>query len=107
MLAARHKIFGAALDYDPSTDSYQVAPATLSYEFLDALKAQGSNSKRSWQYRDGIQSFMEDVNEKIRDFVYKACDPPTFSAALLVTLLKTCNFKTTLLSDSKATLQQE
>eukprot|EP00957_Ditylum_brightwellii_P072904 5540175-Ditylum_brightwellii.AAC.1 len=49
---------------------------------------------------------MEDVSEKTRDFVYNACDPPTFSTTL-VTLLMTCNFKTTLLSDSKATLQQE
>eukprot|EP00957_Ditylum_brightwellii_P026934 2036205-Ditylum_brightwellii.AAC.1 len=49
---------------------------------------------------------MEDVSEKTRDCVYKACDPPTFSTAL-VTLLTTCNFKTALLSDSKATLQQE
>eukprot|EP00957_Ditylum_brightwellii_P128331 9788129-Ditylum_brightwellii.AAC.1 len=44
---------------------------------------------------------MDDASEKTRDFVYKACDPP------LVTLLMTCNFKTSLLSDSKATLQQE
>eukprot|EP00957_Ditylum_brightwellii_P197841 15071454-Ditylum_brightwellii.AAC.1 len=49
---------------------------------------------------------MEDVSEKTRDFVYKACDPPTVSTAL-VTLLMTCNFKTTSLSDSKVTLQQE
>eukprot|EP00957_Ditylum_brightwellii_P099809 7603611-Ditylum_brightwellii.AAC.1 len=49
---------------------------------------------------------MEDVSEKTRDFVYKACDPHTFSTAL-VTLLMTCNFETTSLSDSKATLQQE
>eukprot|EP00957_Ditylum_brightwellii_P063502 4820212-Ditylum_brightwellii.AAC.2 len=60
MLAARYKIFGAALDYDPSTGSYQIVPATLSYEFLDALKAQGSSSERAWQYRDRLQSFIED-----------------------------------------------
>eukprot|EP00957_Ditylum_brightwellii_P005701 434286-Ditylum_brightwellii.AAC.1 len=29
MPAARHKIFGAALDYNPSTGSYQVVPTTL------------------------------------------------------------------------------
>eukprot|EP00957_Ditylum_brightwellii_P133710 10194747-Ditylum_brightwellii.AAC.1 len=69
MLTARHKIFGAAIYYDPSTGSYQVFPATLSYEFVDALKTQGSNSERAWQCRDGLQSFMEDVSEKARDFV--------------------------------------
>eukprot|EP00957_Ditylum_brightwellii_P062868 4769737-Ditylum_brightwellii.AAC.1 len=31
MLVARHKIFGASLDHDPSTGSYKVVPATLSY----------------------------------------------------------------------------
>eukprot|EP00957_Ditylum_brightwellii_P124838 9515997-Ditylum_brightwellii.AAC.1 len=49
---------------------------------------------------------MENENENTRDFVYKACDPPTF-ITVLITLLMTCNFKTTLLFDSKATLQQE
>eukprot|EP00957_Ditylum_brightwellii_P100399 7652822-Ditylum_brightwellii.AAC.1 len=49
---------------------------------------------------------MEDVSEKTQDVVYKACDPPTFSTSL-ATLLMTCNFKITSLSDSKATLQQE
>eukprot|EP00957_Ditylum_brightwellii_P051338 3893748-Ditylum_brightwellii.AAC.1 len=47
MLAASHNIFGAALDYDPSTGSYKVVLATLNYKFLDALKAHGSNSERA------------------------------------------------------------